>query len=61
MIYKALIYVDDGNFPTLAEDGSESMMSVATTYQQTVNCWAGGLRTTGGALKPVKYFWHPIK
>ena len=55
------MYVDDGDFPTLAEKGNESMLSVATTHQQTVDCWAGGLRTTGGALKPAKCFWHPIK
>ena len=61
MIYTALMYVDDGDFPTFAEEGNESMISVATTHQQTVDCWTGGLRTSGGALKPAKCFWHPIK
>ena len=55
------MYVDDGDFPILAEDSNKSMSSVAATHQQTVDCWAGGLRTTGGALKPAKCFWHPIK
>ena len=61
MVYTALMYVYDGDFPTLTEDGSESMLSIATIYQQTVNYWAGGLRTTGGALKPANFFGHPIK
>ena len=56
MIYTALMYVDDGDFSTLAEEGNESMSSVAIKHQQTVDSWAGGLRTTGGALKPVKCF-----
>ena len=56
MVYTALMYVDGGDFPTLAEKGNESMLSVATTHQQTVDRWAGGLRTTGGALKPAKCF-----
>ena len=55
------MYVDDGDFPTLAETGNESIQYIATKHQQTVNCWAGGFKTTGGALKPAKCFWNPIK
>ena len=55
------MYVDDGDFPTIAEYDNESILSVATTHQQTFNCWVGGLRTTGGALTPAKCCCHPIK
>ena len=61
MNYTALMYVDNGDFPTLAEIGKESMRSVALKHQQTITYWAGRLRTTGGTLKPSKCIWHPIK
>ena len=61
LCYVALMFVDDGDFPTIATSATESIASVAQRHQSTVTCWAGGLRVTGGALKPEKCFWYPIQ
>ena len=61
LCYVALMFVDDGDFPTIAAKARESIKSVALRHQATVTCWAGGLQVTGGALKPEKCFWYPIQ
>ena len=59
--YVALLFVDDGDLPTMGLDKGETMISVAQRHQDAVDCWSGGLRVTGGALKPAKCFWFPIE
>ena len=59
--YTTLMFVDDGDFPTIAHSSEEPITSVITRHQETVNCWSAGLRVTGGALKPEKCFWYPIE
>lgn len=56
----ALMFVDDGNFPTLARDKDESMASVMERHQHMVDDWSGALGTSGGALKPSKCFCSPV-
>ena len=56
MNYVALIFVDDGDFPTIANTNTKNGQSGANRYQEALDCWYGGLRTTGGALKPAKFF-----
>ena len=60
LTYVALMYVDDGDFPTIATSNKEKVKSVASRHQDAVTCWTGGLGVTGGALKPAKCFWYPI-
>lgn len=59
--YVALVYVDDGDFPTIAKKPSESTESVARRHQRTVKYWSQALHTSGGALTPSKCFWYPIR
>ena len=59
--YVTLMFVDDGDFPTMATNSNETIEEVVNRHQATVTCWSGGLRVTGGALKPEKCFWYPVK
>ena len=59
--YVTLMFVDDGDFPTLARYPSESIKSVVKRHQDTVDVWSKGLRVSGGSLKPEKCFWYPIE
>lgn len=59
--YVALMFVDDGYFPTMAINAKETIKAVVRRHQDTVTCWAGCLKVTGGALKPEKCFWYPIQ
>ena len=59
--YVALMFVDDGDFPTMAINAKETIKAVVRRHQATVTCWAGCLKVTGGALKPEKCFWYPIQ
>lgn len=52
----ALMFVDDGDFPTMARDKDESMASVMGRHQLMVDDWSGALGTSGGALKLSKCF-----
>jgi hypothetical protein len=61
LTYVALMFVDDGDFPTMATHAAETISEVIQRHQATVKGWAGSLRVTGGALKPEKYFWYPIQ
>ena len=56
-----LVYVDDGDFPTIAKKSSESSERVARQHQRTVKYWSKALHTSGEALIPSKCFWYPIK
>jgi len=58
--YVALLYVDDGNFPTFSTIAHESKISVARRHQETVTLWSQSLHATFGALTPSKYFCYPI-
>ena len=59
--YVALVYVDDGDFPTIAKKPSESIERVTRRHQRTVKYWSKALHTSGGALTPSKCFWYPIQ
>lgn len=49
--YAALIFVDDGEVPTMATSAKETTRGVIKRHQSTVTCSAGGLRVTGGTFK----------
>lgn len=59
--YVTLMFVDDGDFPTISRESTESIQNVITRHQHTVECWYNGLRVLGGALQPKKCFWYPIE
>ena len=61
LLYVALVYVDDGDFPTIAKKPSESIERVTRRHQRTVKYWSRALHTSGGALTPSKCFWYPIQ
>ena len=61
LTYVALVYVDDGDFPTIASSDNESFTDTVTRHQACVNSWSGGLTSTGGALKAKKCHWYPIR
>ena len=56
MNYVALLFVNDGYFPTIANTNTENGQSVANRHQEALDCWSGGLRTIEGTLKPAKCF-----
>ena len=51
------LFVDDTDLITVAKDKSESPEQVTTRMQAAVEAWHGGLRASGGALKPEKCSW----
>ena len=51
------LFMDDTDLITVAVDQSESPAQVTAHMQAAVNAWHGGLRATGGALKPDKCSW----
>jgi hypothetical protein len=51
------LFVDDTDLITVAVDQTESPAQVTARMQAAVNAWHGGLRATGGALKPEKCSW----
>jgi hypothetical protein len=51
------LFVDDTDLMTVAKDKSESPTQVTSRMQAAVNAWHGGLRASGGALKPDKCSW----
>jgi len=61
LVYTALMFVDDSDFPIYAQSVTESIQSIAQRQQETVNSWSHGLRVSGGSLKPEKCFWYPIE
>ena len=61
LVFIALMFVDDTDFPIYAESPQESISSVAQRQQSTVNSWSHGLTVSGGSLKPEKCFWYPIE
>jgi hypothetical protein len=51
------LFVDDTDLMTVATSKSESAEHVTMRMQAAVNAWHGGLRASGGALKPDKCSW----
>jgi hypothetical protein len=51
------LFVDDTDLITVAKDKLESPEQVTTRMQAAVVAWHGGLRASGGALKPEKCSW----
>jgi hypothetical protein len=51
------LFVDDTDLMTVATTKCESPEQVTTRMQSAVNAWHGGLRASGGALKPEKCSW----
>ena len=58
--YVALLFVDDGDFPTIAPNGNK-MDDVVHQHQKTVTAWSKYLQVTGGSLSSQKCFWYPIQ
>eukprot|EP00978_Attheya_sp_CCMP212_P027693 scaffold93357_cov35-Attheya_sp.AAC.1 len=53
----AFCYVDDTSLVVTAKDHNEDVIDMIHRLQEAINCWSGGLSTTGGALKQIKCFW----
>jgi hypothetical protein len=53
----AFCYVDDTSLVVSAKNHNEDVISMIHRLQVAINCWSGGLSTTGGALKQIKCFW----
>jgi hypothetical protein len=51
------LFVDDTDLMTVAKTNSKTPTQVASCMQDAVNAWHGGLRASGGALKPDKCSW----
>jgi hypothetical protein len=51
------LFVDDTDLFAVAKDKDESPEQVTTRMQAAVDAWHGGLRASGGALKPDKCSW----
>jgi hypothetical protein len=51
LIFTALMFVDDTDFPIYAESPHERISSIAHRQQATVNSWSHGLTVSGGSLK----------
>ena len=58
--YVALLFVDDGDFPTIALQGNK-MEDVIKQHQKTVTIWSQYLKVTGGSLSSQKFYWYPIQ
>jgi hypothetical protein len=53
----AFCYVDDTTLVVAAKNHQEDVIAMIFRLQEGINCWSGGLSTTGGALKQIKCFW----
>jgi hypothetical protein len=51
------LFVDDTDLITVAKDKLESPKQVTNQVQAAVEAWHGGLRASGGAMKPEKCSW----
>ena len=56
-VFAGFLFVDDTDLVTIADSPSETTDQVMSKMQLVVNAWHGGLRATGGALKPEKCLW----
>eukprot|EP00978_Attheya_sp_CCMP212_P004253 scaffold9334_cov78-Attheya_sp.AAC.3 len=52
----AFCYVDDTTLVVAAKNHHEDVINMIHRLQEAINCWSGGLSTTGGALKQIKCF-----
>jgi hypothetical protein len=53
-------FVDDTDLCQTGNTGTESATEVLARAQAALDCWEGGLRTTGGAIVPAKSHWALI-
>eukprot|EP00978_Attheya_sp_CCMP212_P046093 scaffold373619_cov63-Attheya_sp.AAC.1 len=55
----AFCYVDDTTLVVAVKNHHEDVIDMIHRLQEqeAINCWSGGLSTTGGALKQTKCFW----
>jgi hypothetical protein len=51
------LFVDDTDLIAFPDSADESLDIVLERMQHAVSAWHGGLRATGGALKPEKCSW----
>jgi len=58
--FAALIFVDDTDLPVIGSSSRTTPAQVGAKMQRSASVWAGGLRVTGGALKPEKCYWYLI-
>jgi hypothetical protein len=54
IVIVALLFVDDNDLLSVAPNGSPLIEEVLPSLQEKVSTWEGGLKVTGGALKPAK-------
>jgi hypothetical protein len=55
--FAGFLFVDDTDLIALASTKMESVHQVVARIQAAVKAWHGGLRASGGALKPEKCSW----
>ena len=58
--FAALIFVDDTDLPVVGDTMKSSPTHIGAKMQRSASVWAGGLRVTGGALKPEKCYWYMV-
>ena len=54
------LFVDDTDLVVLGKK-YEDEMSVHTRLQNSISCWNGILRVSGGALNPEKCYWYSAR
>jgi hypothetical protein len=57
IVFCGFLFVDDTDLIVFAPDDKESADEIVRRMQASVLAWQGGLRATGGALKPPKCSW----
>jgi hypothetical protein len=55
--FAGFLFVDDTDLIALSASKEDTAEQVAVRLQEAVRVWHGGLRATGGALKPEKCSW----
>ena len=58
--FAALMSVDNTDLPVIGSSSRTTPAQVGAKMQRSASVWAGGLRVTGGALKPEKCCWYLI-
>jgi hypothetical protein len=57
VVFAGFLFVDDTDLIAFSESKDDSFPQVTARLQQAVQAWHGGLRASGGALKPEKCSW----
>jgi hypothetical protein len=57
VVFAGFLFVDSMDLIAFSESKNDSFPQVMARLQQAVQAWHGGLRTSGGALKPDKGSW----